>query len=194
MINSSNLAEATPQPVTDLKCNRPQLALPSRQVHLDFHTSEHITDIGSDFDETQFQQALQSAEIDSITLFAKCHHSWSYYPTQVGRPHPHLQTDLLGRQIQACHQMGVRCPIYMTVGWSCNDAIDHPDWCVRTEDGKFSNVNVNPDASPEDVRPPVSWINLWPGGAFVAWRTLHEDYFPGIRSVLPVSGLMECNV
>src|SRR6185437_1046531 len=103
--------------------------LARRQVHLDFHTSECIPDVGAAFSEKEFQAALKLGRINSITLFAKCHHSWSYYPTRIGRPHPNLVTDLLGRQIAACHAIGVRCPIYYPVGWSSNDAADHPDWC-----------------------------------------------------------------
>ena len=32
--------------------------LPTRQVHLDFHTSEQIPNIGAKFDKKQFQLAL----------------------------------------------------------------------------------------------------------------------------------------
>ena len=140
--------------------------LPYRQVHLDFHTSEHITNIGGRFDEAAFQQALKDSRVDSITLFAKCHHSWSYYPTQVGRPHPHLTTDLLGRQIEACRRIGVRCPIYITVGWSSNDAADHPEWCVQKPDGTFLTQNLDLDAADDAARPWVSWVCLWPGGGY----------------------------
>ena len=42
-----------------------------RQVHLDFHTSENIENIGCDFDKKQFQEALIKGHIDSITLFSK---------------------------------------------------------------------------------------------------------------------------
>ena len=118
------------------------------------------------FDEAAFQQALKDSRVDSITLFAKCHHSWSYYPTQVGRPHPHLTTDLLGRQIEACRRIGVRCPIYITVGWSSNDAADHPEWCVQKPDGTFLTQNLDLDAADDAARPWVSWVCLWPGGGY----------------------------
>ena len=103
-------------------------SLRSRQVHLDFHTSELMPAVGSAFDAKQFQKALKLGHVNSITIFAKCHHSWSYYPTKAGMKHPTLKTDLLGRQIAACHEIGVRCPIYVTVGWSANEAEKHPEW------------------------------------------------------------------
>ena len=54
----------------------------SRQIHLDFHTSDHLKDIGKSFSKLKFQEALKVAHVDSINLFAKCHHSWCYYPTK----------------------------------------------------------------------------------------------------------------
>ena len=41
-----------------------------RQVHLDFHTSEKISDIGTKFDKEQFQEALKVGHVDSITVFS----------------------------------------------------------------------------------------------------------------------------
>ncbi len=38
-----------------------------RQIHLDFHTSEAITGIGSDFDADEFGATLDSAHVNSIT-------------------------------------------------------------------------------------------------------------------------------
>ena len=77
-----------------------------RQVHLDFHTSEHIEDIGKKFDKKQFQTALKKGHINSITLFSKCHHGWAYHPSKANEIHPHLDFDLLGAQIQAAHEIG----------------------------------------------------------------------------------------
>ena len=59
----------------------------SRQIHLDFHCSEKINDIGCNFDKSIFQNVLTNANVNSINLFAKCHHSWSYYPTLIGNMH-----------------------------------------------------------------------------------------------------------
>ena len=109
----------------------------TRQIHLDFHCSEHIKGIGECFDEKSFQACLKKAKVSSINLFAKCHHSWSYYPTKIGKVHPHLNFDLLGQQIKASQEIGLKTFIYFTMGWSANDAEDHPDWCARNKDGSF---------------------------------------------------------
>ena len=87
-----------------------------RQVHLDFHTSEKIPGIGSRFSKENFQKALKTGHVNSITVFAKCHHGWAYHPTQANQMHPHLDFDLLGAQIAAAHEIGVKTPVYLSAG------------------------------------------------------------------------------
>ena len=58
--------------------------LRKRQVHLDFHTSEHVP-VGDKFSKEQFQSALKAGHVDSITVFSKCHHGWSYHPTKANK-------------------------------------------------------------------------------------------------------------
>lgn len=146
--------------VTTLMCSSAlstaeTVPLPTRQVHLDFHTSEHIPDIGKRFSKAQFQAALQAGHVNQINIFGKGHHSWSYYPTEVGMMHPNLDFDLLGAQIEACHEIGVRCPIYFTVGWSATDAENHPDWVSRHADGSMK-INGEFD-EPADSLAPKPW-------------------------------------
>ena len=76
-----------------------------RQVHLDFHTSELIPGIGEQFNKKQFQEALKLGNVNQINIFSKGCHSWSYYPTKVGKMHPNLEFDLMGAQIEACHEI-----------------------------------------------------------------------------------------
>jgi hypothetical protein len=135
---------------------------PCRQVHLDFHTSEHMPAVGANWDKRLWQDALKLGRVNLINIFAKCHHSWCYYPTRAGRTHPTLTFDLLGAQIEACHEMGVKIAPYIAVGWSANDALAHPEWLCRNRDGSVSAINVNPAAAPADPRPVVSWQNLCP--------------------------------
>ncbi|HEY0867522.1 MAG TPA: alpha-amylase family protein [Fimbriimonas sp.] len=106
-----------------------------RQVHLDFHTSEHIPGIGSDFNPERFVATLKEAAVDSITCFSRCHHGWTYHPSKVARPHPHLTCNLLAEQIQACHAADIRVPIYVTVGWDHRMAREHPEWIEVDENG-----------------------------------------------------------
>lgn len=121
-----------------MKPTAPKHPLRFRQVHLDFHTSGDIRGIGRRFSKRQFQEALKRGRVNSITLFAKCHHGWSYHPTKVGARHPHLGFDLLQRQIDACREIDVRCPIYLSAGIDERMAKRFPDWLVRQRDGSTS--------------------------------------------------------
>ena len=133
----------------------------TRQIHLDFHTSEHLPDVGKYFSKKQFQEALKAANVNAINVFGKGHHSWSYYPTKVGKMHPNLDFDLLGAQIEACHEIGVLAPIYFTFGWSHTDAIDHPEWCARNKDGSIvTTSDYDWNAGPDKRKPNFHWINM----------------------------------
>lgn len=112
-----------------------------RQVHLDFHTSEKIEGIGKNFDKKQFQEALCAGHVNSITLFSKCHHGWSYHPTKANEMHPHLSFDLLGAQIEAAHEIGVKTPVYISAGLDEKHAVSHKDELVRSRDGKTTWVD-----------------------------------------------------
>jgi hypothetical protein len=113
--------------------------LPFRQIHLDFHTSEAIENVGADFDPDVFADTLQRAHVNSINLFARCHHGWVYYDTAgfPERRHPHLRRDLLREQIEACHARGIRTPVYVTVQWDHYTALRHPEWRVARADGSL---------------------------------------------------------
>ncbi|WP_028563798.1 alpha-amylase family protein [Paenibacillus pinihumi] len=105
-----------------------------RQVHLDFHTSEAIAGIGAEFNKAQFQAMLKEGHIDSITIFAKCHHGWAYHKTQANEMHPGLAFDLLGAQIEAAHEIGVKTPVYLSAGLDERLARRHPEWLYRQQD------------------------------------------------------------
>ena len=98
-----------------------------RQVHLDFHTSEFVP-VGNSFSKEQFQSALKAGHIDSITVFSKCHHGWSYHPTEVNEMHPQLKFDLLGAQLEACKEIGVNAPVYISAGYDEKEYLKHPEW------------------------------------------------------------------
>jgi len=139
-------------------------------VHLDFHTSPYIENIGADFNKAEFTKTLKDAKVDLITVFAKCHHGYCYYPTKVGKMHPHLKFNLLKEQIEAVHDAGAIAPIYITMGWSEKDANEHPEWhhvdfwtkkklAWRFNGGKFDEPADTPLSD-------CSWITLCPVGGY----------------------------
>lgn len=110
-----------------------------RQVHLDFHTSPTIDGIGAKFNKEEWQETLKLGHVDSITVFSKCHHGYSYHPTKVNEMHPGLSFDLLGAQLEACREIGVRAPVYISAGLDEKDAVTHPEWLSRTKEGEPSS-------------------------------------------------------
>lgn len=114
-----------------------------RQVHLDFHTSPHIPSVGADFDAREFAATLKRAHVNSVTIFAKCHHGYTYYPSKVGTPHPTMapDRDLLGEQIEALHREGIRCPLYLTVGWDALLTNSRHDLRAMFKNGLFGDWN-----------------------------------------------------
>lgn len=112
-----------------------------RQVHLDFHTSEKIEGIGKRFSKEQFQAALKAGHVNSITVFSKCHHGWAYHPSEANQTHPHLDFDLLGAQIEAAHETGVKTPVYLSAGLDEKTAVRHPEWLLRNKDESTEWVN-----------------------------------------------------
>lgn len=145
--------------------------LPFRQIHLDFHTSEMIAEVGADFDPDEFADTLVRAHVNSITCFARCHHGWIYYDTALNpeRRHPHLIRDLLREQIDACHARGIRVPIYTTIQWDHFTGREHPEWLCVDENGHivgtppfeagfYRYLNVNSPYVEEFVKPHIREI------------------------------------
>lgn len=121
---------------------RPQ---PFRQIHLDFHTSEHIAGVAARFDANAFGETLVRARVQSVQLFARCWHGWMYYQSKrfPQRVHPHLNgRDLLREQIEACHARGIVAPIYVAVQVDRFSADRHPEWVQRTPENRLGNRGV----------------------------------------------------
>lgn len=136
-----------------------------RCIHLDFHTSPLIEHIGKDFNREEYIQTIKNAKIDSMTVFAKCHHGYCYYPTKIGKMHPHLSFDLLGAQLEAIRAAGAKAPVYITMGWCKKDADEHPEWRQVDFGGKTSYEK----GLVGDSEAPIyhcAWERLCPVGAY----------------------------
>ena len=115
-----------------------------RQIHLDFHTSPAIPGIGAAFDKGEWQATLKAGHVNSITLFAKCHHGWHYHETKTGKMHPGLAFDLLRAQFDACKEIDVNAPIYISAGVDDVAFADHPEWHEVNHEGHWVGWNSSP--------------------------------------------------
>lgn len=132
-----------------------------RQIHLDFHTSGAIESIGSHFDKAAYQETLKRAEVDSITTFSLCHHGWSYYDTKIGKRHPHLKYDLLRAQFDACKEIDINVPIYLTAGVHNLVADEHPEWREINPEGRLAGWSPS---------------NIIPGFKMMSFHSPYLDY------------------
>src|SRR5215207_1475144 len=109
-----------------------------RQIHLDFHTGPWIGDVGTQFGAREFARTMQAAHVDSVTVFAKCHHGHLYYETNRAERHPGLKRGvrLLEQQVESLHREGIRAPIYISV--MCDEwaADHHQEWVASQADGR----------------------------------------------------------
>ncbi|NBC11601.1 MAG: beta-galactosidase [Planctomycetes bacterium] len=155
--------------------------LPYRQVHLDFHTSPDIPGIAADFDPDTFADTLARAHVNSVTVFARCHHGHLYFDSKrhPERIHPNLANrGLLKQQIEACQARGIRTPIYITVQWDKFTARQHPEWlCV--DDGGFVGHRGFHEAGFYETLDV-----LHPG-----YRQFLKDHTAEVFELLPVDGL-----
>lgn len=118
---------------------------PLRTVHLDFHTGPRVPGVGEDFNPAAFAQTFRDAHVDSVTVFAKCHHGHLYYGTDRPERHPGLapDLDLLAEQIDALHAVGIRAPIYLSLQVDEYAAREHPEWIAVGEDLKLARWSTS---------------------------------------------------
>ncbi|MDD2708291.1 MAG: beta-galactosidase trimerization domain-containing protein [Verrucomicrobiae bacterium] len=117
-----------------------RLFQPRRAIHLDFHTMPGIYDAGREFKADEFARTLRDAQVDYITVFARCNIGFAYYPTKVGVVYPGLKTDLLGQMVKACHRQNIRVAAYFNAGIDHVHALRHRDWCKVDREGHVYNL------------------------------------------------------
>lgn len=144
-----------------------------RYVHLDFHTPEFVK-VGDKFNAEDFADTVVKADINTMAVFALCHHGYTYYDTKIGVPHPQLKTDLVGGMTKALKAKGVQSLIYFSQNVNETLAAARPECAAVNKDG--SPVNSQILLSGEELY----WTWLCPNrGTWV------EDYlFPLIKEAL----------
>lgn len=117
---------------------------PYRQIHLDFHTTEKIDNIGIDFNQDEFAETLKGAHVNSINCFAKGHHGWLYYNSKrfPDRVHPNLKTNLLKLQADALRKRDIKVIAYVSLQADLQTAIRHPEWRGINPDGTLDGGTI----------------------------------------------------
>ncbi|HTX00251.1 MAG TPA: alpha-amylase family protein [Acidimicrobiales bacterium] len=103
-------------------------------MHLDFHNTPFVGEVGQGFDPLEFVELLRIGHVDGIVVFAKDMHGYFYFPSRRGPVHPGLRRDLLGEQVAACRSAGIAVYAYYCVTWDHVMADEHPEWLVVRRD------------------------------------------------------------
>ena len=138
-----------------------------RKIHLDFHNSPLIPDVGSEFEADRFADDLSRAAVNYVVCFAKCHHGMCYYNARQGRRHPSLTFDLLRAQIEACHKRDIAVSAYLSVVWEEEAARLHPEW-----------QQLGPDGTPRHKIPGDRWATVCLNSPYI-----EEMLLPQVREV-----------
>lgn len=118
----------------------------ARQIHLDFHTPGFVT-VGDRFDAKRFFDTLEGAAVNAISVFAKCHHGYSYFDTEVGTKHPGLDFDLLGAMCAEGESRGIDLLPYFSFAVDEVYATAHPECVAQFRDGSPVDIQVMEDGS-----------------------------------------------
>ena len=130
----------------------------TRKIHFDMHTPGQVENVGRDFDPQAFARAVKEAGAEAVSYFSRCAYGWSYYPTRIGLPHPHLARDVFGDGVKALKGEGLRVIAYYAIdGIPVPQGERHPEWCRYNADGlpRVDNQSVYPacaiGAFPEEI-------------------------------------------
>lgn len=160
---------------TDPRMNYP------RQIHLDFHTPAGVV-VGDRFEVGAFFDTLESAQVNSLVFFAKCHHGYSYFNTRIGTRHPGLSFDLLGMVASEAVERKIPVLAYFSLNVDEVFAAAHPEYVAKFHDGSPADSQILQDGSE------LHWRWLCPNRG--PW--LENFFFPHLEECLrnyPVDGI-----
>ena len=88
------------------------------------------------FDPEQYARCMETAGVETAYVYASNCLGLCLYPTQVGYRHSITQKrDIFGETVAALRKRGIGVVGYLN-SWSTEAALQHPDWQIRSSDGK----------------------------------------------------------
>ncbi|MBR2904903.1 MAG: alpha-L-fucosidase, partial [Lentisphaeria bacterium] len=94
----------------------------------DFHTLATNPDVGKNFDVEAFTDQVKSCGVDFLTFHARCNQGNAYYNTKIGKRHPSLTYDLIGKLCDSCKRKGIRLSLYFNGHLSEEETLANPAW------------------------------------------------------------------
>ncbi len=106
-----------------------------RKVHLDMHLPEDAPDMFERFDAEEYVRTLADAHVNSVTIFAHCHHGNCYFDTSVGHKHSRLTFDYVREVAAECRRQNLAVMAYISCAWNHRAGEEHPEWTQRDAAG-----------------------------------------------------------
>lgn len=118
-----------------------------RKLHLDYHQPPWMTGVAEAVTpEVARQQArlIRDAGVQAVEFFSYDHHAFNFFSPQpgvdVGKTHPGLAGNYTEHMAKALRDEGIRTIAYINVYGNVHLSEQHPDWYVRSIDGKFPSA------------------------------------------------------
>lgn len=97
---------------------------------------------GGRFSARDYVRAAVDSGVNCVEVYIKDHHGTAFYDTKVGYKCPSMPGDYLADLCEAAGGRGVDVYAYYSVGFDNWCADRHPDWCMRTADGRAAGAGL----------------------------------------------------
>ena len=88
----------------------------------------------------EYEDAIKRACIDQLMVYCKDHWGSAFYPTKVGRKHPAIESDYVGKLAEICANNNIEFMAYYSLGYDTHAALNYPDWALRDEEGRIQRI------------------------------------------------------
>jgi hypothetical protein len=114
-----------------------------RRTLLDMHIEAWDPAFLSQFSAQDYFQNLQTARINAPMIYIQSHVGLCYWPTESGKMHDALigREDEMRQLFDLCHHDGMAVIAYYSLIYNNWAYEQHPEWRMRTADGKGSREN-----------------------------------------------------
>jgi hypothetical protein len=99
------------------------------KIHMELNVPNRANrQVGERFDVQAFKQSIKTSRVQVVTLFAKDAYGNSFFQTRHGYFDPGLKFDLVKKQVDALHELGIKVLTHYSVADDSHIDLYHPDW------------------------------------------------------------------
>ncbi|MFA5814301.1 MAG: alpha-L-fucosidase [Bacteroidales bacterium] len=132
-----------------------------RKLFFDYHNHMDNWGLAENFDAEKWAEQLQAADVEGVSVFAKCAQGWRYYlKGDVGWVHPEMPPglDMLGNVVNACHKRGIKAIAYYHTFGSKKLEELHPEWMGKNSKNEPRGLCMKTPLLEEHILPQIREI------------------------------------